>query len=127
MMKPEEQEHVAVVQWLNYQNIPHYCIRNEETIKTARYLYKRKMMGWNPGVSDLLIIVPANKCKHGRSLMLWLEMKRRKEKGVSPKPSAHQLAFIDLINQVADNSGKVCYGSDEAISWVSQFLEECPS
>ena len=71
-----------------------------------------KRQGVKPGVPDIFLPV-AKGNYHG----LWIEMKTGKN-----KPTAYQNTYIDYLNS---NSYKavVCYGADEAIRVITEYLE----
>ena len=131
----ESDEQIVLSESLTLMKIPHYSLRNEESIKSMGYLMKRKRMGWRSGVSDMMVYIPAEMSYVGRALILFIELKKAKrvllrassrgKKGdlVSQNsPTPEQLDFIDKINKVKDTQGFVAYGADEAIAVVNKFL-----
>ena len=76
---------------------------------------KLKAEGLQAGFPDLMLLLPAHG-KHG----LFIEMKRRDKK--RSRVSEEQRAWIDRLN-AAGYQAQVCYGSDEAIQTIKNYLE----
>lgn len=129
----EHDEQVAVVQWLETENelarlfktrnlspLLYSAIANGHYQQSIKQQRKLKAEGMNSGVPDLLVIVPPERSKLGIRLMVWIEMKRRE--GASVSASQHE--WIEAINALdGGNVGAfVCYGSDEAIAVLKDFI-----
>lgn len=129
----EHDEQVRVISWLRTDNdhaalfkkrnlspVLFSAIANGHYQQSIKQQNKLKAEGMNSGVPDLLIIVPPERSKTGRRLMLWIEMKRQQGGSVSDA----QQQWIDEINAVeGGNVGAfVCYGADEAIQLLKDFL-----
>lgn len=129
----EHDEQVRVIEWikgdndhaalLRLRNLPPVlfsAIANGHYQQSIKQQNKLKAEGMNSGVPDLLFIVPPERAKCGRRLMIWIEMKRQQGGSVS----AAQQQWIDEINAVeGGNVGAfVCYGADEAIAVLKDLL-----
>lgn len=133
----EYNECVSFVSWLKWQKVKYSHIVNENTIHNPAYIGKLKRMGWNSGIPDYIITIPQEVSKYDRTLLLFVEMKQckkqlkrkslRGEKGdyVSVNDlSDNQIEWINTLKQVADVEATCCYGSDEAIEFVSNYLKQ---
>ena len=131
----EAQEQELLSETLDIMRIQHYSLRNEESIKNMGYLMKRKRMGWKSGVSDLMILIPAERSSVKRALILFVELKKSKKKLLRAssrgevgdlvsqnKATAPQMEFIRQINEVKDVQGFVCHGADHALEFINSFL-----
>ena len=129
----EHDEQVAVINWLKTENeeaalrkklnlppLLYSAIANGHYQQSIKQRNKLKAEGMNSGVPDLLVIVPQERSKLGFRLMVWIEMKRRE--GASVSASQHE--WIEAINALdGGNVGAfVCYGSDEAIDVLKDFI-----
>jgi hypothetical protein len=131
----EHEEQVKVIEWLKTENdlaalfktrgldpIMFSAIANGHYQPSIKQQNSLKAEGMNSGVPDLLIIVPQNRCKLGKALMLWIEMKRLQ--GASVSASQHE--WITAINTVSGDKGDVgafiCYGHKEAINLLKDFV-----
>ena len=129
----EHDEQVKVVNWIETQNkiavlyktrqlspILFSAIANghyQPSIKQRNHLHDE---GMRQGVPDLLLILPPERSKCGKRLMVWIEMKRQ-EGGVV---SDAQQQWIDAIEDLeGGNVGAfVCYGGDEAIDLLKDLM-----
>lgn len=129
----EHDEQVAVINWIKGDNdharllrsrklppVLFSAIANGHYQQSIKQQNKLKAEGMNSGVPDLLFIVPPERSKVGKRLMIWIEMKRRQGASVS----ASQQEWIDAIEAMeGGNIGAfVCYGSDEAIELLKDLL-----
>ena len=80
-------------------------IANEATSGHARRMNWKT--GTRAGVPDYVIVLPDHQC-------IWVEMKKVRY----GRPTKTQLEWIAALAPHA----RVCYGSDEAIGFVSQYL-----
>ena len=121
--RPEDIEQIEVVEWMRKNNVLHYAIPNggKRHVKTASDLKKQ---GVSAGVPDLCIPIPNNDY-HG----LYIEMKRRpkilkngKKSYTNSSASISQLEWISKLNALGYKS-TICYGSDEAIKVIKEYLE----
>lgn len=121
----EHDEQVRVFGWAQWQHWQGVAIGNFlAAVPNGSALTKRggvciqsaklKAEGVQVGFPDLMLLLPS-KGKHG----LFIEMKRR-DKRVS-RVSKEQLNWIDRLNQ-AGYQAQVCYGSDEAIAVIKDYL-----
>lgn len=129
----EHEEQVVVVEWIETQNriaslykskdlspVLFSAIANGHYQASYKQKSKLKAEGMNSGVPDLLFIVPPERSKTSKSLMIWIEMKRRQ--GASLSESQKQ--WIDAIDSIEGGSvgAFVCYGSDEAIQILKDLI-----
>lgn len=111
----EEYEQIEVVNFLEGEKLKG-TVLFFSAIPASTYTksWNQKRTNWatgvRRGVSDLIILV-----KKG---ILFCEMKRRK----GSKTSLEQKQFIGLVNAYEAVEGKICYGADEAIAWIKEFL-----
>jgi len=129
----EHEEQVKVIDWLTADNdhasmlrtrnlspVLFSAIANGHYQSSIKQQNKLKAEGMMSGVPDLLIIVPPDRSKVGKRLMIWIEMKRLQGASVS----VTQQQWIDEINGVeGGNVGAfVCYGHKEAIQLLKDLL-----
>lgn len=122
----EDIEQIKVVNYLKKNNIYHFAVINEndmsEKNKTMAAILGRKnyIMGKLAGVSDLVVFTPAK--------ILFIEMKKQHrildngQKSKLEMRSKEQINFADnvIVYDYADYA--VCYGADEAIDFISQYI-----
>ena len=108
----EEQEQLALVQWLELHKIRYTHVPNEGKHK-VQYRAKQKRLGVKPGVPDILIfdrppLYPEN-------VGVAIELKRQKGGRVTPE----QIAWLEDL-KARGWAVAVCRGAMEAI----RFLQE---
>lgn len=113
MTKTESGEQAAVIDYCAYSGIDIVHIPNEGK-RSARYGAQLKRLGLRKGFPDLFIPAARNGF-HG----LFLELK----KDTSSRPTKDQLSWIRKLN-AAGYHATVCYGADEAIQKITNYLEE---
>lgn len=131
----ESDEQILLSDTLDLMKIPHYSLRNEESIKSMGYLMKRKRMGWRSGLPDLMVIIPSERSYVGRTLLLFIEMKKarrkllraseRGQKGdmvTQNSPTVEQLQFIDQVNEVSDVQGYIAHSCSEALAIIDRLI-----
>ena len=107
-LKPEQIDHINVVNWFNYQypkladDFHHFANERFCSIQEGRTL---KRMGVKPGVADFFLAVPWNG-RHG----LWVELKVGKN-----KPTKEQIDFLER---------KVRHGYAVAVAWGFDSAKE---
>lgn len=92
-------------------------------------------MGVRKGLSDYLVLLPADRCINRKGGVLFIEMKRKgrilkiassrgKAGDTVPLGTAtpEQLEFLAMVDLIPNVAGKVCNGCDEAIAFVKQKL-----
>lgn len=109
----EQQECELLVQYLELKKYKFTHIHNEMYTKSWSQKRKAKNLGVKSGVPDYLIIV--------NNQIVFIEMKRAK-KGLS-KVSDTQKEWIDALNNCQNVEAKVCYGAQEAISFLDEVHE----
>lgn len=107
----EEQEQMRFVTWLRVNKIRHIHIANERMCSVV-YKKKLKALGTYAGFPDLMIFLP--------NRTLFIEMKRS-DKRLS-RVSKEQSEWLEFLNLLDEGSARVCYGADEAISFVKENL-----
>lgn len=121
----EHEEQKAIITWARlWQRKESYeCLKylhssqNGEKFRNARQGARAKQAGLIAGVPDLFLPYPSQNY-HG----LFIELKRRIIKGQSrPVVSSEQKDFLDYLNGVGYKA-IVCYGSDEAINAIKDYL-----
>jgi len=121
--RTEHEEQIEVVKYLKRNKILHTAVPNggKRHIKTASDL---KAEGVTAGYPDLIIEEP-NKYYHG----LRIELKRRAKTLKSGKKSVSHTKVSDeqtkWIRELNDRGYRtvVCYGADEAIEVVEDYME----
>ena len=120
-LRPSERsEQTAVHEWCKTKRLVSFAIPNggSRHIKEATNLKKE---GVTAGVSDYCVILP--------HVVLFIEMKRRAKILKSGQLSLaglvvsdKQYDFLTHINNTNVCKGRVCYGSDEAIDFIKEEL-----
>jgi hypothetical protein len=111
-----EQEHF--VNWLKLKKLKHTSIPNSTFTRSWKQKAKNKKEGLNPGLPDLLIIIPKERSNLEKAIMVFIEMKRQKG-GVVSK---NQKEWIEEINKVDNVGAYVAKGAEEAIEIIKSFL-----
>ena len=122
--RTEHQEQVEINQYCGRKNIKMFAVPNGANKSVvARSQFKAE--GLKAGVPDLFFPIPSNGY-HG----LFIELKKRaktlksgKKSYSGSKVSDAQKEWIRVLNE---NGYKaiVCYGADEAIAEIDEYLEE---
>lgn len=127
----EFEEAVRLVQTMEYMGIDIWHLKNENTVKSIGFIRKQKMQGWRAGVSDYLVFIPKEKSRLNEGKVLFIELKRAKRKlkngniGKSPsKIYDAQVEFIRKMDSVSIIGAKICYGADQAIEFVEQYINQ---
>ena len=113
-LKPEQVDHINIVNWFNYQfpelsdDLHHFANERACSIQQGRTL---KRMGVKKGVPDFFLAVPIDGYAG-----FWLELKVGKNK-VTPE----QQAFLTRKMQRGYLCG-VCWGYDAAKEIISTYL-----
>jgi len=107
----EENEQRTVVEYLRLKNIKFSNIPNSTFTTSWNQKRKNKEMGLNPGLPDLLIILP--------NLLLFIEMKRIKGGTVSE----YQKEWIEELNKINGVKAIVCKGADDAINKIETLIK----
>ena len=107
----EEQEQLALVQWLELHKIRYTHVPNEGKHK-VQYRAKQKRLGVKPGVPDILIF--DRPPRYPENVGVAIELKRRKGGRVTPE----QTVWLEHL-KARGWAVAVCRGAMEAI----EFLE----
>lgn len=124
----EHHEQVKVVRWLErqkeYGNIYRFTANVRETYTGSFFQNNyNAAAGVRPGLPDLLVLAPGK--------IIFVELKRPRRMllngtlGSSPsRTDADQLHWLQDLNSYACCvAAKICYGADEAISFISSHLK----
>jgi hypothetical protein len=114
----EADEQKTFVQWLELNQLKFTAIPNSTWTPSGWQLLENIAMGVRPGFPDLLVIIPAEKSKTKKACILCVEMKRIKGYAIKEK----QKSWINAINTVENVEARICFGADQAIGFVSEFL-----
>ena len=82
---PEENEQLALVQWLELHKVKFTHVPNEGRHK-VQYRVKQKQLGVKPGIPDILIFDPPPACPENVGVAI--ELKRQKGGRVTPEQTA---------------------------------------
>ena len=118
----EEDEQIAFVQWCNLNNLTVHHSGNEiggSTSAIKARAIKMKRMGTSKGFPDLIVLIPQYGVDNEIDCyqMVIIEMKRKKCGSVSPE----QKEWLEKL-ELAGIPSRVCYGADEAIDFVKDFM-----
>ena len=121
--RSERQEQIEVVRYLKQNKILHLAVPNGGSRNKLEAINLKKE-GVSAGVPDLFICVP-NKYYHG----LFIEMKKRarslkngKKSITHTKVSPNQEKWLRELNKHGFYA-IVCYGSDEAIEAIEDYMD----
>jgi hypothetical protein len=129
----EHAEQVGFVDWIETQNemarlkrlqnlrpILFSAIVNGHWQQSQKQLNKLIAEGMRKGILDMVLIIPPERAKGGKRLMIWVEMKRQQGASVSDE----QELWIEAINDIeGGNVGAfVCYGQKEAIELMKDLV-----
>lgn len=129
----EHVEQVGFVDWIETQNeiarlkrlknlrpILFSAIVNGHWQQSQKQLNKLIAEGMRKGILDMVLIVPPERSKTGKRLMIWVEMKRQQGASVSDD----QELWLEAINDIeGGNVGAfVCYGQKEAIELMKDLV-----
>ena len=106
----EAEEQRTVVEYLEWLKLPFYHVANERNCSPRRGAFL-KSQGVQSGVPDICIPVPM-----GNYHALYIEMKSK-----SGRLSANQKRWISILRKHG-NYAEVCYGADQAIELISQYM-----
>lgn len=117
----EAAEQRALVSWIRTQpKIAPYIIKlNNEGQRTRAQGFNLKMLGMQPGASDLFLAYPV-KPYYG----LWIEIKRNRSYSPSEMRSSSweaQVAFLGHMKSVG-YAGKICYGFEHGKRIIESYL-----
>ena len=115
----EYQDQCALVQWLELIGLKFTAIPNGTWTPSQSQKAMNYKSGLRKGFPDMVVIIPKEKCKEERTVMLFIEMKREKGGIVSE----HQKGWIDSINGVADCEAVICEGFEKAQNYILTFLK----
>ena len=112
--RSEDEEQIAVCQWLTFLGVDFIHVPNEgkRSLATAR---KLKAMGMKKGFPDLFIFAVRGKY-HGLAIEMKVE---------GGRPTREQRDWLNRLHRQGYAAG-VCYGADEAIKAISRYLELKP-
>jgi len=129
----EHEEQVAVVEWIETQNeiaklfksknlrpVLFSAIVNGHYQQSKKQLNKLIAEGMRKGILDMVFIVPPERAKAGKRLMVWIEMKRVQGSSTSEE----QLEWEEAINDIEGGvvGAFICYGQKEAIDVLKDLI-----
>lgn len=97
--------------WLDIKKLYYFAVPNGGTRNMLEAVNMKKQ-GVRAGVSDMVVFT--------NDKILFVEMKRRDPK--LSKTSKEQIIFIDKANAYPYADARICFGFDEAISFVGEYL-----
>jgi hypothetical protein len=109
----EEQEQLALVQWLELHKIRYTHVPNEGKHK-VQYRAKQKRLGVKPGVPDILIF--DRPPRYPENVGVAIELKRQKGGRVTPE----QIAWLEDL-KARGWAVAVCQGAMEAIRVLQEL------
>lgn len=115
----EKDEQIAFVDWLDRKFLKFTSIPNSTWTPSFKQKHANKQTGLRPGLPDLLILISADKSASRKAVMVFVEMKRKKGSEVR----RDQVVWIEKLNEIENVQAQVCYGADEAMDFVRQFLK----
>jgi len=121
MCATENQEHKAIVKWLNLHPIlkDHFIKIHNEGRRTEVQGWNLKCMGLRSGASDLFIYYPSNEF-HG----LFLEVKRNKKYSKSETSTKTWIAQETFKNNVkkVGYAYEICYGFEDGVRIINKYM-----
>ena len=102
----EDQEQIAVVQYLELNGYKFTAIPNHTYNPHRSQQHKNRVLGLRRGLPDLLVIA------HGH--LVFIEMKCRRGSSTSPE----QKEWIKALNEVDNVEAIIAKGADEAIDYL---------
>lgn len=113
----EFEEQRTFVEWLEYMGLKFTAVPNSTYTKSINQKRRNTLSGLRPGFPDLIIIIPSNLSKSGKSELVFLEMKRKKGSVLSSFQKEWILALDEAGQDVI-----IAYGADDAIKLLSKFM-----
>lgn len=107
----EDEEQIALFDWLNAKHIPAFHVNNEMYTKSWKQKLRARRMGVKSGVPDVFVVLP-NK-------VVAIELKRTKGGVVSDS----QKYWIKTLNDAGLKS-IVARGADEAIRFIEDEMNQ---
>jgi len=108
----EYEEDKVFAQWCRLKKLKFSHIPNETYTPSMGARIRNQQSGVDSGVPDYVVLTPKG--------VIWVEMKRRKGSITSPA----QLEWIEAINAIPGTQAQVCKGAQEAIDFVSKFIQK---
>lgn len=116
----EEEEQYNFVEWLEIKRLKFTAIPNSTWTPSYNQKRKNHAMGLRAGFPDMIVIIPESRCALNKSLLVVIEMKRKKRSKVSDV----QQEWIDELEDIGDVHTFICYGADEAIKSITSLLKK---
>ena len=114
----EAVEQSALVSWLEAKRLKFTAIPNGSYSQSWSVRMRNKRMGLRAGLPDILVVIPADRCRLGRAVLCFIELKRRK----GGKVSEDQRCWIEALEEVRDVGASVCAGAEKAIESINTLL-----
>ena len=111
----EDEESMAFSQWLRLKGLMYTYIGNDSGLPPRVAMLaaiRKKKLGLSAGFPDFVIVTDGG--------ILYCEMKRAKKSLSTVSPE--QKTWIAVLNNCPGAEARVCYGAEEAIKFVQEFL-----
>lgn len=121
----EHEEAVLFADWLRLKHLIFAHIPNETYTTSWNQKRKNKQEGVSPGVPDYMILLTGELTRDGERKLLFVELKRKKgiRGGKISRVSDDQEFWILNLSTVSGVDAEICYGFDEAKSFVEAHLK----
>lgn len=114
----EDHECISFANYLCFLGLKFAHIANERNT-SIQHAMKLKAMGVSKGFPDYLVLIPAERSKLNKTIMLFIEMKRT----VGGSTSKEQKDWLDALNCVENVQGFVCKGFLAAKEIIELYLK----
>lgn len=131
----EYNEALCLVDILKLLKFPFWHIPQETYTPFWGQKMKNKAMGVSRGLPDYLIFIPEERSVLQKPCLVFIELKipkktlsrksKRGNKGDSVSQNnatEEQRRFLDFVNQIPFIQGKVCFGCEDAVKFIKQFV-----
>jgi len=129
MKRHEDRECKRFVKWLDERSLKFSHLPLETFTTSVRTLARNRSLGVRKGIPDYIVFIKSDRSDEAR--LLFIEMKRpciikkNGDLGASPSSiSKEQKEWISDLDKVFGVNAKICFGSDDAIMFVRQFLKK---
>jgi hypothetical protein len=121
-MLSELKEQSRVVNWCRERGIRVSATAQSTFTDSWKAINRNITSGVVKGVPDLIIVIPKEFRKNGENKTVFIEMKKENGGTVSKE----QREWIKDLDDSTGVSASICYGHEEAIIFLSNFLEKIP-
>jgi hypothetical protein len=113
---PEQTEQVKLVRWLRGKGLMFSSLNNSFYGLTAGQMAKAKAQGLNPGVPDLMVVIPYENSLLCSRIILFIEMK-----AAHGRATPEQTQWILALNNIYTKA-RICKEFEEAKAFVEEYL-----